>query len=172
MSERVKIGQFEYWSDMLEVAKTAMRYAHEYNRRKSDPVLSSGPQHGYSTFMYGRRAGEFSYAYWQQRNQIHSLQLVLDGDPVCNCGLIAKCDSWDDSEQEIALLNAEGHIINEGQEVVRAFCRSVRATHDESNRLEFFCQICATAKTSGVSQNENINRSSLKKFQKEHLHNG
>ncbi len=169
MSERVKIGQFEYWKDVLEIAKTAIYYTNEYNRRKADPALRSGPQ-GYSTWMFSRRAGEYSFAYWQQRNQIHSLQLVLDGDPVCNCGLIAKCDSWDDSEQETALLNAQGHIINESQEVVRAFCRNVRATDDEPNRLEFFCQICGTAKTPRVSQNENINLSSLKKFQKEHSH--
>ena len=159
----VEIGQYKYWTDLLNAKQTSENFEKSLSKRI-----------GYDKWMAGRRAGEYATFAHKQSLQIHGIALVvMDEGPVCTCGLIAKLTDVDEADNPQALFGHPGHINNSTKKIVTAFYIWLRSEGEAQAplQLHFFCQICLASEPTGQTDDEDIDALPLEEFRTLHAHN-
>ena len=163
MSPFTKIGEFEYWTDLLDAKSTSDNFDKsiaDYRKKRE----------GWSAYMAGRRVGEYSEFARQQRLQIHGTALIVDEDPVCSCGLIARFDVAEAPIRDHILFANPGHIDYANGQLVTAFYIRHRSEETQDWPLHFFCQICSALELADPTGDEEIDKLLLQDFRKAHEH--
>ena len=164
MSPFTKIGEFDYWTDLLSAEQTSKNF------EKSIPEYRS-KHNGYGAWMAGRRVGEYAQFAKQQRLQIHGTALVvMDAGPVCTCGLVGRQEVEGPPNDDHVLLGNPGHIDNSTQDVVTAFYIRHRSEATQDWPLHFFCQICSALELADLTGDEKLDELLLQDFRDAHQH--
>lgn len=165
MSNFTVIGQYRYWTDLLEPLRTVEYF------EDLIPQLRAKKQ-GYGAWMAGRRTGEYVEFAYQQRVQIHGSALSTDDGPVCSCGLIAELEVPEAQFDNQILFANLGHIdYSKGQTVTAFFIRH-RSEDDQTwpFPLHLFCQICSALEPAEITGDESIDAILLDEFRVAHRH--
>jgi hypothetical protein len=165
MSNITIIGQYRYWTDLLEPLRTVEYF------EDLIPKLRAKKQ-GYGAWMAGRRIGEYREFAYQQSVQIHGSALSIDDGPVCNCGLIAELEVPEAPYDSHILFANPGHIDYSKGQIVTAFYIRHRNQDDQTwpFPLHFFCQICSALEPAEMTGDEALDAILLEDFRAAHGH--
>lgn len=168
MSPFTKIGQFKYWTNLLDARGTSTHFdkASDELREKSSETNNAG----YGAWMAGRRAGEYASFAMQQKRQIHGTALVANWVPVCSCALVADFEIENPDGNENWLYASEGHLDNELGAVVTAFYIRHYSAETQKWPLHFFCQICSALEPADLTGDDKLDAILLADFRELHNH--